>query len=161
MARREAARERDASPDLVKLPGGGDVMGGGDSFAAARAAQQARSARSACNSAFRVVTCALTMLRAGARPGTRRRSCPAGMQALACMRRMYSAATALVSPVLSGPECVRRDARRVDKRTQQQLAKRDDLAMRATAAQAAEEDKMAMFRKLVAQGPIAIPKRQP
>ncbi len=37
MARREAARERDASPDLVKLPGGGDIMGGDDSLAAARA----------------------------------------------------------------------------------------------------------------------------
>ena len=38
-ARREAARERDASPDLVKLPGGGDVMGGDDSLAAAKARQ--------------------------------------------------------------------------------------------------------------------------
>ena len=37
MARREAARERDASPEIIKLPGGGDVMGGDDSFAAARA----------------------------------------------------------------------------------------------------------------------------
>lgn len=43
MTRREAARDREASPDVVKLPGGGDVMGGDDSFAAARAAQQARS----------------------------------------------------------------------------------------------------------------------
>ena len=39
MARRDAARERDASPDLVKLPGGGDVMGGDDSLAAAKARQ--------------------------------------------------------------------------------------------------------------------------
>ncbi len=37
MARREAARERDASPDIVKLPGGGDVMGGDDSLEAAKA----------------------------------------------------------------------------------------------------------------------------
>ena len=37
MARREAAKERDASPDIVKLPGGGDVMGGDDSLEAARA----------------------------------------------------------------------------------------------------------------------------
>ncbi|KAK9819276.1 hypothetical protein WJX81_004655 [Elliptochloris bilobata] len=94
VARQEAARDREASPDLVKLPGGGDIMGGDDSYAAARAAQQAR------------------------------------------------------------------DTRRMDNRTKQQLAKREDLAIRATAAQAAEEDKMAMFRKLVAQGPIAIPKRQ-
>ena len=36
-ARREAGKERDASPDLVRLPGGGDVMGGDDSFAAAKA----------------------------------------------------------------------------------------------------------------------------
>jgi hypothetical protein len=39
VARREAARERDASPDLVKLPGGGDIMGGDDSLAAAKARQ--------------------------------------------------------------------------------------------------------------------------
>lgn len=39
MARREAAREREASPDIVKLPGGGDVMGmgGDDSLEAAKA----------------------------------------------------------------------------------------------------------------------------
>ena len=38
MARREAARERDSSPVLDRLPGGGgDIMGGEDSFAAARA----------------------------------------------------------------------------------------------------------------------------
>jgi len=37
MARREAARERDASPEITKLPGGGDVMGGDDSLAAAKA----------------------------------------------------------------------------------------------------------------------------
>ncbi|KAL3162158.1 hypothetical protein ABBQ32_009866 [Trebouxia sp. C0010 RCD-2024] len=36
-ARREAAREREQSPDMSKLPGGGDIMGGDDSFAAARA----------------------------------------------------------------------------------------------------------------------------
>jgi hypothetical protein len=37
MARREAAREREASPDLVKLPGGGDILGGDDSLEAAKA----------------------------------------------------------------------------------------------------------------------------
>ena len=38
MARREAARERDSSPVMDRLPGGGgDIMGGEDSFAAARA----------------------------------------------------------------------------------------------------------------------------
>ena len=39
MARREAARARDGSPDLVPVTGGGDMMGGGgdDSFAAAKA----------------------------------------------------------------------------------------------------------------------------
>jgi len=60
----------------------------------------------------------------------------------------------------SRPRARRRDTRRVDFRTKQQLAKREDLALRATAAQAAEEDKMAMFRSLVARGPIAIPRRQ-
>ena len=37
MARREAARERDQSPELLKLPGGGDIMGGDDSFLSAKA----------------------------------------------------------------------------------------------------------------------------
>lgn len=36
-ARREAAKEREQSPDISKLPGGGDIMGGDDSFAAAQA----------------------------------------------------------------------------------------------------------------------------
>ena len=36
MARREDARARDASPDLAHIPGGGDMYGGDDSFAAAR-----------------------------------------------------------------------------------------------------------------------------
>lgn len=34
---REEARGRDASPDRAFLPGGGDMMGGDDSFAAAKA----------------------------------------------------------------------------------------------------------------------------
>lgn len=37
MARREAAKEREASPDLIKLPGGGDIFGGDDSLEAAKA----------------------------------------------------------------------------------------------------------------------------
>ncbi len=37
MARREAARAREDSPELMRVTGGGDVMGGGDSFAAAKA----------------------------------------------------------------------------------------------------------------------------
>lgn len=36
-ARREATKEREQSPDISKLPGGGDIMGGDDSFAAAKA----------------------------------------------------------------------------------------------------------------------------
>lgn len=36
-ARREAAKERDQSPEINKVPGGGDIMGGDDSFAAAKA----------------------------------------------------------------------------------------------------------------------------
>ena len=36
-ARREAAKEREQSPELNKLLGGGDIMGGDDSFAAAKA----------------------------------------------------------------------------------------------------------------------------
>lgn len=37
MARREAAKDREASPAMTRLPGGGDIMGGDDSLAAARA----------------------------------------------------------------------------------------------------------------------------
>jgi hypothetical protein len=37
MARREAARAREESPDTVPVTGGGNIMGGDDSFAAAKA----------------------------------------------------------------------------------------------------------------------------
>jgi len=37
VARRQDARAREESPEMVKLIGGGDVMGGDDSFAAAKA----------------------------------------------------------------------------------------------------------------------------
>ena len=43
VARRQDARAREESPDMVKLIGGGDVMGGDDSFAAAKA-RHARAA---------------------------------------------------------------------------------------------------------------------
>ena len=36
-ARREAAKAREDSPELMRVTGGGDVMGGDDSFQAARA----------------------------------------------------------------------------------------------------------------------------
>ena len=37
IARREAAKEREQSPELLKLPGGGDIMGGDDSLSFAKA----------------------------------------------------------------------------------------------------------------------------
>lgn len=37
IARREAARAREDSPEMLRVTGGGDVMGGDDSFAAAKA----------------------------------------------------------------------------------------------------------------------------
>ena len=37
VARREEKRAREDSPEITRLPGGGNVMGGDDSFAAARA----------------------------------------------------------------------------------------------------------------------------
>lgn len=37
MARREAAKAREDSPEVMRVTGGGDVMGGDDSFEAARA----------------------------------------------------------------------------------------------------------------------------
>lgn len=48
IARREVAKAREASPELTHLPGGGDVMGGGDSFQAARARYMSSHAASAC-----------------------------------------------------------------------------------------------------------------
>ena len=39
VARRQDARAREDSPEMNKLIGGGDVMGGDDSFAAAKARQ--------------------------------------------------------------------------------------------------------------------------
>ncbi|KAF8072677.1 SCI1 [Scenedesmus sp. PABB004] len=92
MARREEARARDASPDLVPLAGGGDVMGGGDSFAAAKA----------------------------------------------------------------------REAKRVEWRDRKFAAKREEIAAKLSAAAAAEAEKMAAFRALVANqgGRMVIPKRQ-
>ncbi|KAG1666001.1 hypothetical protein FOA52_010099 [Chlamydomonas sp. UWO 241] len=44
MARREETRMRDASPDRAFLPGGGNMMGGDDSFAAAKAREANREA---------------------------------------------------------------------------------------------------------------------
>ncbi|WIA28710.1 hypothetical protein OEZ86_011246 [Tetradesmus obliquus] len=94
MARREAARARDGSPDLVPVTGGGDMMGGGgdDSFAAAKA----------------------------------------------------------------------REAKRQEWRSRQSAAKKEELAGKLSAAAAAEADKMAQFRALVAAqgGRISIAKRQ-
>ena len=37
MARREAARAREDSPEMLRVVGGGDIMGGDDSFQAAKA----------------------------------------------------------------------------------------------------------------------------
>ncbi|KAF6259477.1 hypothetical protein COO60DRAFT_1000760 [Scenedesmus sp. NREL 46B-D3] len=93
MARREAARAREGSPDMVPVTGGGDVMGGGgdDSFAAAKA----------------------------------------------------------------------REAKRQEWRSRQSAAKKEELAGKLSAAAAAEADKMAQFRALVAAqgGRITIAKR--
>jgi hypothetical protein len=44
MARREEAKARDSSPDRNFLPGGGDMMGGDDSFAAAKAREARQEA---------------------------------------------------------------------------------------------------------------------
>lgn len=45
MARREAARAREDSPEMMRVTGGGDVMGGDDSFAAAKAREATYNAR--------------------------------------------------------------------------------------------------------------------
>ncbi|KAF5829590.1 hypothetical protein DUNSADRAFT_15872 [Dunaliella salina] len=42
IGRREDAKAREASPDTVRLPGGGDIYGGDDSIAAARAREASR-----------------------------------------------------------------------------------------------------------------------
>jgi hypothetical protein len=43
---------------------------------------------------------------------------------------------------------------------QRQVAKREELTQKLTAAQAAEEAKMAQFRALLQHGPITIAKRR-
>lgn len=53
-----------------------------------------------------------------------------------------------------------REARRTEWRDKAQLAKREQLEQKISAAQEAENEKMAMFRSLVAQGPITIRKRE-
>lgn len=91
IARREEAKARDSSPDRGFLPGGGDMMGGDDSFAAAKA----------------------------------------------------------------------REARQHEWQRNKQLVKREELSAKLASAQAKEDEKMAMFRAMVQQGPITIPKRAP
>ena len=57
MARREAAKERDQSPELLKLPGGGDIMGGDDSFSSAKARWRCeRAAHAQCRQTFHLAT---------------------------------------------------------------------------------------------------------
>lgn len=46
------------------------------------------------------------------------------------------------------------------RRNQRDLAKREQLTQKLSAAQEAEAAKMAQFRALLAHGPISIPKRQ-
>ncbi len=57
--------------------------------------------------------------------------------------------------------CSCREDSRNQWRNRAQAAKRDELAAKLSAAQEAEEAKMASLRALVASGPITIPKRQP
>lgn len=53
-----------------------------------------------------------------------------------------------------------REAKRSEWRTKQQMVKREEVSHKLSVAQAAEDEKMAAFRAIVAQGPISIPKRQ-
>jgi hypothetical protein len=66
----------------------------------------------------------------------------------------------LLTPCAGWLRC--REAKRADWRTKQQAAKKEELAHKLSAAAAAEADKMAQFRALVAAqgGKISIPKRQ-
>ena len=154
-ARRASAQDRDASPDLVKLPGGGDVMGGDDSFAAARAAQQAR-----LGLILHGLQCVLGACIQMFTEGVKRRTCIRDPDRWP-MRVTSPDLDIHFTGRLSKHSCgVVRVAVKGDYRAKQQLARREDLAVRASAAQAKEEDRMAMFRNMVAKGPIAIPKRQ-
>lgn len=65
----------------------------------------------------------------------------------------------MVNDILGGLLCCR-EAKRSDWRTKQQMAKREEVNHKLSAAQAAEDAKMAAFRALAAKGPISIPKRQ-
>jgi hypothetical protein len=49
MARREAAKDRGASPDVTHVPGGGNVFGGDDSFQAAKERYEALAIAGAVN----------------------------------------------------------------------------------------------------------------
>lgn len=89
VACREEAKARDASPDAVRLPGGGDPYGDDDSFAAAKA----------------------------------------------------------------------REARAAQQRSHRNLARAEQVSVAVAQAQQKEDEKMAGFRALLAQGPITIQKR--
>lgn len=53
-----------------------------------------------------------------------------------------------------------REARRLESQRNRTLARADDVAQRAAAYAAKEEDKLAGLRALLAKGPITIAKRQ-
>ncbi len=63
-----------------------------------------------------------------------------------------------VDALIQVPCC--REAKQSEWRTKQQMAKREEVSHKLSAAQAAEDEKMAAFRAIVAQGPISIPRRQ-
>lgn len=56
--------------------------------------------------------------------------------------------------------CAPREAKREEGARLRTLAKHEEIAQRAAAAQAKEDERMAAFRALVSQGPITIARRQ-
>ncbi|GAB4815831.1 hypothetical protein N2152v2_002877 [Parachlorella kessleri] len=129
-ARREAAKAREDSPELMRVTGGGDVMGGDDSFAAARA----RDARLA------------TELKALRRPSN-----------TPDVSDLHIDHQELCYHVAMSD---RREARRTDWRSRQAVARQEATQARLAQAQAQEDAKLDKFRALLAQGPLQIAKRQ-
>lgn len=147
IARREEARAREASPELLTLPGGGDILGGGgDSFQAALArqrraeafkAQRQVSPTSSCVSAFD--TCF---------------TCEGLLQQLcACTRTVSTGDMPNDGVPHRPPLCL-----------SAQASKSAVMQDRLNAFNQAEEAKMAAFRALIAnaapEGRITIPKRE-
>lgn len=145
---------------MTRVTGGGDVMGGDDSFAAAKA----RWVTAVLGVSNVPVSCCLcTGLHASGiswwRQQIQSRFLSLGISWSTCRECLYKQHRTV--PTSSSHSCMCcREAAYNAKRAQREAAKREGLAQKLSQAQAEEEAKMAQFRALLAKGPISIPKRQ-